>query len=149
MILPAAALPRRLPKFSAVIWLGIIFVDGRLEGAPKNTVRAIIAHEFGHVACGHALVALLIVAAAIATMILPVAASTLAALLMLAIYIALVAGLIWLQRPRREFEADAFGAQLVGRSEIADALAWTAHWSGRGWTPPLLRRRAKLMCRPT
>lgn len=145
VVVPAAALPRWLPKFSACVWLGMIFVDGRLEGAPTRTVEAVIAHEFGHVARGHALVALCVAMAALLLVIVPVPVSPLAALCVAGTYILLAAGLLWLRRPIREFEADAFGAKLVGSSEIVDALAWVSNWSGRGWTPTLLARRKALL----
>lgn len=142
--------PARLPRFGALIWLNILFVDRRLEAAPKDVVSAIVAHEYGHVARGHAAAGLAVVFAVLVLMVTPPgsAVSRLAAVGVAALYLAIVAGLVWLRRPAREFEADSFGAAVVGRDAIVDALNWIAAWSGQGWTPALAKRRAELMSRP-
>lgn len=41
---------------------------------------------------------------------------------------------------RREREADAFAAEVVGPIRAADALAWLIEWRGKGWSPGLRKR---------
>ncbi len=143
--------PSRLPRFGALIWLNLLFVDRRLETAPKAVVSAIVAHEYGHVSRGHAAIGLAVVVGVLFLMITPSgsAVSRAAAGDVAALYLAIAAGLVWLRRPARELEADAFGATVVGRDAIVDALNWIAAWTGQGWTPALVRRRTELMSRPT
>jgi len=47
--------------------------------------------------------------------------------------------------PRREFEADRFAVNVVGREAAAEALDWLIEWRGKGWTADMRQRRAAML----
>lgn len=138
--------PARLPRFGALIWLNMLIVDKRLEAAPKAVVAAIVAHEYGHVARGHATAGLAVVFALLLLMMRPPtsSASTHMIITVAALYLAIGLGLLWLRGPQRELEADDFAAAVVDGPTMISALGWIASWTGQGWSASLLNRRTHL-----
>ncbi len=132
---------RLLPRFAAGVCLSIVFIDPRLAGAPPPAIRYLMAHEWGHVDRGHIPCAFVALAAALSRVALASSPQSLGTNIA-ELLILLVTGLLLFGKSviRRELEADAFAAGIVGRAQAADSLAWLVEWRGKGW-PRDLRTR--------
>lgn len=136
---------RLLPRFAAGVCLSVVFVDPRLEGAPSPVIRFIMAHEWGHVDRGHIPCAFVALAAALSRVALASSPQSLGTQIA-ELLILLVTGLMLFGKSvmRRELEADAFAAGVVGRAQAADSLAWLVEWRGKGWPRDLRKRQDAL-----
>lgn len=105
---------------------GWVCVSPELLKAPPAVRQAIIAHEWGHIACGHCNATL---AGLVGVLIYGVISSTTGPgffwpAVNLAILSIITVAMLWAIHPRREFEADARGAEAVGMASMAAALRW-------------------------
>lgn len=101
-------------------------ISERMLQAPDEVRRAVIAHECGHIAAGHCLVSKLALAVAliygIRTFGEPSTGMNIAINIALLV---LVTGLTaWSLRDKREYEADALAAAVVGPAAMAQAIRW-------------------------
>lgn len=144
IVLPAS-FARRLPLFGGAVLLSFIVVDPRVLYAPQSVLDYLAAHEWGHVERGDvALTYLALIAYAGLDVAYSDRPGTLAALVM-ALCVAVLGWFLWrMLSSRREHDADAFAARVVGAEAAAAALDWLVDWRGEGWSTELRARSAAL-----
>jgi len=136
-------LPSPLAKIygGAVTWLRWICVGADLlEEAPDHVVKYVVAHEWGHVCCGHPFASVLILACAIITIWCPRTPQY--ALFGWAIGMAGLSMVVWVSRLTREFEADDKAAESVGVDGVREGLLWMVTHRAGGLNAD---RRARLV----
>jgi hypothetical protein len=122
-----------------------VCVGRALLQAPPSVRRAIIAHEWGHIAAGHCnatitSLALLVVYGAI-TATMPTGLFW--PMVNLALLTSMAGLVLWSLHPTREFEADAIAAQAVGAETVAQALRWIVGRMRDGKFTPDQRKRLR------
>lgn len=122
-VLPDWAL--RLYGGAAVLYRWTCVSRSMLD-APADIRRALLAHEWGHIARGHYLAALAALILLLAYITSPSRGGALIALLLLAPV------MLWLIHPRREDEADDVAVELVGVDQYHAALTWAVQRSAKG-----------------
>ena len=138
-----AFIPATLARFygGAVTWLRWIAVDDDLvASAPDHVVRYVVAHEWGHVRCGHHAASLIIFICAIITVFCPRTPQW--ALLGWSIGMSGLATIVWATRLQREFEADDKAAESVGIDGVREGLLWMVTHRAGGLNAD---RRARLV----
>lgn len=105
---------------------GWVCVSPELLKAPPAVRQAIIAHEWGHIACGHcnATIAALVGALLYGVITTSTGPGFFWPAVNLANLCVIALALRWALHPKREFEADAKGAEAVGEASMAYALRW-------------------------
>jgi Zn-dependent protease with chaperone function len=138
-----AVVPAKLARIygGAVTWLRWIAVgEDLVADAPEHVVRYVVAHEWGHVRCGHPLASMVILACAIVTTVCPRTPQW--ALLGWSIGMLGLAAIVWATRLEREFEADDKAAESVGLDGVREGLLWMVTHRAGGLNPD---RRARLV----
>ncbi|MHB8447612.1 MAG: hypothetical protein ACYC9P_06770 [Rudaea sp.] len=135
-------LPRILARFygGAVTWLRWICVGRDLaQSAPDHVVRYVVAHEWGHVRCGHPAAALVMLGGAIGVTVFPPTPQY--AILGWSTAMLGLSAMVWATRVKREFEADDKAVETVGVAGVREGLEWMIAHCG-GINPD---RRARLL----
>ncbi len=141
VVIVPSSIAARLPKFAGAVFLSFVFVDPRLRAAPSGVVDYLMAHEWGHVDRGHIPCAFIALLAMMAQWLVSVEPrSTAMSALVLLSWLVIIVALFGKSVMRREREADAFAAKVVGSIPAADSLAWLVVWRGKGWSPGLRKR---------
>jgi hypothetical protein len=139
----------------AYVLLSHIYVDRRVLDAPAEVREYLLLHEWGHVVRRHNQIAML--SALLLPFVFfpqayvfmhhhpsrddllaPIAALGLACMCLQA------ALSFWMMSDRRELEADAYAASVIGPAAVLTGIGWVAHWSHQGWTAGRRKRRAAL-----
>ena len=137
----------------AYVLLSHIYVDRRVLDAPAEVREYLLLHEWGHVVRHHNQVAML--SAGLLPFVFfpqayvlthhhpgrdlaPIAALGLACTCLQAVLN------FWMMSDRRELEADAYAASVIGPTAVLTGIGWVAHWSHQGWTAGRRKRRAAL-----
>lgn len=137
----------------AFIWWFWLVVDHRFPSAPSLVRRYILAHEWGHILRGHAVVLYFYwVFAAPAVFAIwgltssPSGAAHISPLVLLgplSLCLALLCSSL-IRSVRLEYEADAVAAEAVGPLDAPTAYQNAVAWSGRRWSPIDTRRLTAL-----
>ncbi len=131
---------------AAAIWRWTCICPALLH-APADVRQAVIAHEWGHVNAGHCLVTMgslvLGLIYVLSTWYAPKEWGWVAFNIGLLGVICLM--LFWVIHPKREFEADAIAARLVGPATMAKGIRWVVDRMRDGnSTETVVGRLAKL-----
>jgi len=125
VILPDRFMRKRGGAAAVYFWLCL---SPQILAAPPTVRKAIIAHEWGHIAEGHAnamTIALIGLALyGLITLLSP--PGLLWPTINLAILAVMAVGIAWALHRTREFEADAVAADAVGAAAVAEALRWNS-----------------------
>ena len=137
----------------AFVFLNHIYVDRRILDAPAEVREYLLLHEWGHVVRRHNQVAILS-AFLLPFVFFPQAyvwlhwqpGADLAPIAGLGLFCTCVqAGLsVWMMSDKRELEADAFAASIIGPAAVLNGIGWVATWSRQGWTAGRRKRRSAL-----
>lgn len=123
-------LPERVMKRfgGAAAVYGWVCIGTSLLTAPPAIRQAVIAHEWGHVAAGHTNATLftLPMLAAYIGINFTTRGGIFWPMVCLALLAAMALVLGWVLRPKREHEADAIAASLLGPQQLIDGLQWVS-----------------------
>ena len=132
---------------AAAIWRWTCISRELVDTAPADVRRAVIAHEWGHAYSGHcvATIGSLVLALCYGISSSIHAGSIPWGLANIGMLAAIGTMLLWALNPKREFEADAIAASLVGSAAMASALRWIVENVKGGQMPePVVKRLERL-----
>ena len=122
---------------------GWICICPKLLNAPKHVRQGVIAHEWGHIASGHCLATIgaLLVSLVYAANTALLRPSWMIVGLNLSL-LALMAGMIlWVLQGKREHEADALAAKVVGAEQLSQCLRWVRDEMRNGVESEVMKAR--------
>ncbi|MDA8250477.1 MAG: M48 family metalloprotease [Rhodospirillales bacterium] len=144
-------LPRSFARFrkvtgGACVWWFWVVADPALADAPADARRFVLAHEWGHVARGHAarLLAFWTLCFPLVWIIWMGVQGTRCALLGPIAALFALWGSMVLRSIRLEFEADHVATEPVGVQGGPRAILTLVEWAGQTWKPSHTRRLAAL-----
>ncbi len=140
-------LPRSFARFrrvtgGACVWWFWVVADPALADAPADARRFVLAHEWGHVARGHAarLLAFWTLCFPLGGILWTGVQGTRYALLGPIAALFALWGSMVLRPIRLEFAADRVAAELVGVQGGPQAILNLVEWAGQTWKPSHTRR---------
>lgn len=142
LVLPDRFLARHGGAAAIYFWLCLSPV---LLHAPANVRKAVIAHEWGHIASGHcnATIASLVMALLYVLGTLASPPGTFWPAVNLVLLGMIGAVLYWALNREREFEADEKAAAVVGALDMAHALRWMVEKMRNGEQSELVAERLR------